>query len=328
VKVSIFFRSSTQTSDLFYLLASLYSFPNSASFREGPTRYLVWQRGQTNLKIFRKFSKTPINTRLFALFWNIIFSGQCAPRPWKGESFLFRECFIVLTITSMKRGEPLLPNLVCTVFVFLLLASAKTGFAQPKEGGSPDDWRQLFDGASLNGWRHVGLGGFKVKDGMLMTEGGMGLLWYTGEKFSNCQIKAVFKLSSAKDDSGVYVRIPERPTDASDGFNFGYEVQIDNSGDPWHRTGCLYSVTRAQSTVLANVGEWNTMIITLFGPRTRVHVNGVLVTDHLEENRNAEKTKWYEGERRPRPDAGFIGLQNHDAKTSVYFKEISARRLK
>ena len=38
------------------------------------------------------------------------------------------------------------------------------------------DWKQLFNGKDMTGWEHVGPGRFIVEDGMLRTEGGMGLL--------------------------------------------------------------------------------------------------------------------------------------------------------
>ena len=34
----------------------------------------------------------------------------------------------------------------------------------------------LFNGKNLDGWEHVGPGSFLVRDGILETEGGMGLL--------------------------------------------------------------------------------------------------------------------------------------------------------
>ena len=46
----------------------------------------------------------------------------------------------------------------------------------------------MFDGKDLNGWEHVGPGRFVLEDGLLKTEGGMGLLWYKGRKFGNCTI--------------------------------------------------------------------------------------------------------------------------------------------
>src|SRR5271167_866263 len=39
-------------------------------------------------------------------------------------------------------------------------------------------WRELFDGHSLQGWRHVGPGSFSVQKGLLVSSGGMGLLYW------------------------------------------------------------------------------------------------------------------------------------------------------
>ena len=40
----------------------------------------------------------------------------------------------------------------------------------------------LFNGKDLTGWEHVGPRSFSVEHGLLKSEGGMGLLWYTPEK--------------------------------------------------------------------------------------------------------------------------------------------------
>jgi len=34
---------------------------------------------------------------------------------------------------------------------------------------------------------------------------------------------------------------------------------------------------------------------------------------------------WFEPVRGPRPDTGYIGLQNHDGRTKTYFKEVSVK---
>ena len=51
----------------------------------------------------------------------------------------------------------------------------------------------LFTGKNLDGWQHVGPGSFVVEDGLLKTNGGMGLLWYTREKLQNCVVQLVFR---------------------------------------------------------------------------------------------------------------------------------------
>ena len=182
------------------------------------------------------------------------------------------------------------------------------------------EWRSLFDGESLEGWEQVGPGRFVVEDGMLRTEGGMGLLWFTKEKFADAEIRVEFKLGSPTANSGVFVRIPEPPESPWDAVHGGYEVQIDESGDAFHRTGVLYSLTEALAE--PELGEWNELLITLDGAETRVAVNGVEVTRFREGDAVPERKEEWEPERGRRPVAGYIGLQNHGDKDAVYFRDI------
>lgn len=72
-------------------------------------------------------------------------------------------------------------------------------------------------------------------------------------------------------------------------------------------------------------GAWNVLDITLEGPRTIVFLNGVKVTDYTEGQAVAPKRKRWEPERGPRPDSGYIGLQNHSDKDTVYFREVAVK---
>jgi hypothetical protein len=74
----------------------------------------------------------------------------------------------------------------------------------PAGEAQADGWRPLFDGKSLDGWEHVGPGKMVVDDGLLCTEGGMGLRWYTREMFGNCTIRLVYKTTSKESNSGVF----------------------------------------------------------------------------------------------------------------------------
>ena len=69
--------------------------------------------------------------------------------------------------------------------------------------------RALFNGKNLDGWQQIGPGSFVVKDAMMKTEGGMGMLWYTREKITRARLRVVFKLTGKEADSGVFIRIPE-----------------------------------------------------------------------------------------------------------------------
>lgn len=186
---------------------------------------------------------------------------------------------------------------------------------------------QLFNGHDLSGWQMAGPGRFFVDNGMMKTEGGMGLLWYTGRKIGNETLRVVFKTTGERDNSGVIVRLAEPPPDAWYGVHNGYEIQIDAAGpDEWHQTGSIYSLSRALKKAQRPTGEWNVMEIQLDGQLTRISLNGELVNEFRGGQKAPERKLWYEPVRGPRPDIGFIGLQNHDPRSAVYFKEVSVSR--
>ena len=93
--------------------------------------------------------------------------------------------------------------------LMLLLAILTFGFlaAGAENGG----WKQLFNGKDLTGWKHVGPGRHYVEDGFIKSEGGMGLLYWTGGKVGNCTIRVVFRMRDHNSNSGVFIRIPIEP---------------------------------------------------------------------------------------------------------------------
>lgn len=196
------------------------------------------------------------------------------------------------------------------------------------------DWKQLFNGKDLVGWKHVGPGEMVVKDGLIKTSGGMGLLYWTGGQLGDCVIRVVYKMDHENDNSGVFIRIPLEPRDAWMPVNYGYEVQIDNSADEHHSTGVVYSFSKALARPGKPGPEWNTMEIILDGPHTRVTVNDVKVTDFTEGDsvppNSPEDDLNDHGppKRGPRSNDGYIGLQNHSDKDVVYFKEVAVKMLK
>ncbi|MBV8571893.1 MAG: DUF1080 domain-containing protein [Acidobacteriaceae bacterium] len=208
----------------------------------------------------------------------------------------------------------------------LAIAAAGALVAAPKP-----EWKQLFNGKNLDGWKHVGKGSMSVENGLIQTHGGMGLLYWTESKLGDCVLKVVYKMRDQNDNSGVFIRIPVPPTEAWMPVNYGYEVQIDNVApgeDEYHVTGTLYSLTKPLARPGKPGPEWNTMEITLDGPRTIVTVNGVKVTDYTEGEPVPPKKLDFEPERGLRPNFGYIGLQNHSDNDVVFFKEVAVRPLK
>ena len=195
------------------------------------------------------------------------------------------------------------------------------------------DGQALFNGKDLSGWaripRHEGAPadqqpGFVVRDGLLVSlpDAPEDDLWYTRAKIGNATLRVVYKVSARDANSGVFIRIPAEPKSEDDAINKGIEVQIDEAGDDWHCTGVLYSMTQAKARPYKPVGEWNTLEITLRGPRTIVKLNGVLVTDYDGVAPVPPKKGRYEPERGPRPDSGYIAVQHHGGAATVWFKEI------
>jgi hypothetical protein len=218
--------------------------------------------------------------------------------------------------------------------LFGALALVTSAFAQDENvcKGDPDKWQELFNGKDLTGWKHVGPGSDTVEDGLIRTHGGMGLLYWTGGKIGNCIIHVVYKMRDVNDNSGVFIRIPIEPREEWMPVHYGFEVQIDNvhpGEDEYHETGMLYSLTKPLVNHAWKPGpEWNTMDITLDGPRTIVMLNGIKVTDYTDGDPVPARKFDFEPQRGPRPNFGWMGLQNHSDDDIVFFKEVAIKPLK
>jgi hypothetical protein len=186
-------------------------------------------------------------------------------------------------------------------------------------------WKHLFNGRDLTGWKMVGPGEFAVENGQLKTSGGMGLLYYAGEKLGNCTLRVVFRTLKPKDNSGVFIRLPEQPRDPWYAVHNGYEVQIDGVEDDWHYTGSLYSLSKVTARTQKGPGKWNRLDIVLRGQRTIIYLNGKKVNEFDGNQPVPPRQRWYEPVRGPRPDSGYAGLQNHNPRDTVYFRQVSVR---
>ena len=119
----------------------------------------------------------------------------------------------------------------------------------------------LFDGTSLAGWTmstirnqpgHDDPGRFILTDAALEAIPGtdLGLLWHATPTPANFVLKLEWRTWRAEDNSGVFVRFPHPDSKNYDntafvGVDFGFEVQIDQLGQPdgagVPRTGAIYS---------------------------------------------------------------------------------------
>ncbi|HXJ55759.1 MAG TPA: DUF1080 domain-containing protein [Verrucomicrobiae bacterium] len=275
-------------------------------------------------------------------------------------------CHRILTIHGSRRSPG---SWFCFLVALASLGVLPQLDGAPAGSAADSAWRPLpliKDGKVDPSWLHVGWGGFVVDEGTLRAEcdaKGLGLLVYQKERLGNCQIRVVFKGKEPKSNSGVYVRLDDgilkeagrtgaafardaagKPSvesmeqmkasgEKEEGpwyaVHHGYEVQIADAGDPYHRTGAIYSLAPSSAVPKKVGGQWRTMIITLAGERIRVDLDGqrVATFDPSSPNLPARK-QWHEPKREPkRPEVGYLGLQNHDPGDIVWFKEISVRPL-
>lgn len=172
-----------------------------------------------------------------------------------------------------------------------------------------DNFVSIFDGKTLNGWKMAGEGRFVIieSDAALKSDKGGGLLWYSEKEYKDFILKLDWKISDEGDNSGVFVRFPDPDDNPKIAIREGYEVQIDNMvGDRIHQTGAIYDFAAPSKIVSKPPGQWNTMEIQTLGQSYTVIINGQKVTE-------------FTGSR---TTEGHIGLQAHDDKSKVSFRNI------
>jgi sugar phosphate isomerase/epimerase len=170
-----------------------------------------------------------------------------------------------------------------------------------------------------HGWNHYGPGYFELdpKTGVVKSQGGMGLLWYSAKKYGDFVLELDFKCSRKNTNSGIFLRVPEVPT-RDDYVYHSLEIQIYDAGRGVHTTGAAYDAEPPKMNASRPTGEWNHYRITFKGKRLQVELNGKLVLDWEAAPRGKVKDIAPEG---------YIGLQNHDSLSPVYFRDIFVKEL-
>ncbi len=190
----------------------------------------------------------------------------------------------------------------------------------------------MFDGLTANRWRISRIsnqtnndpGKVVIRGGALeMTSGNdIGLLWYTKPMPADYVLRLEWLRFRHDDNSGVFVRFPHPDSKGYNntayvGVDFGFEVQIDELGQPdglpIHRTGAIYNEpaqTLTQQPALP-AGEWNEFEIRVQGQVYTVFLNGMQVTTY---------TNTDPGRGIPSTAAtpSFIGLQTYPGSGMAY----------
>jgi len=210
-------------------------------------------------------------------------------------------------------------NLIILLSVFILV-SCKS---------NEPEWTELFNGKDLTGWTaNEHPGSFKVEDGLLVANGPISHLFYSGDfnkgVFRNFELKAMVKTEPGS-NSGIIFHTQEQPYGP---LLRGYEIQINNSyerpGDfqELKKTGSIYGIRNVYYPTVKD-NEWFELSFKVIENQCEVFVNGTKVVDYIQPDNPY----------RPKNDVlkvfsiGRIALQCHDEGSKVYFKSIQVKPL-
>jgi hypothetical protein len=203
-------------------------------------------------------------------------------------------------------------SLIAVTVAFFMVGSNAVQ-AKQKDKKKDGRWIELFNGKDMTGWRMAGKGNFTVEDGALVTHGGMGLLYYEARKFRDFVLEVEWKAAASCNNSGIFVRFPERSDDPWHAVNNGYEIQIGDCDKKglMYQTGSVYSFSPATKLASKPAGEWNRYEIKVVGQHYTITLNG-------------EKVNEFDGSR---GREGYIGLQNHDVLARVSFRRARVKEI-
>jgi choline dehydrogenase-like flavoprotein len=201
---------------------------------------------------------------------------------------------------------------------------------------------ELFNGFDMSKWSMSKIknqppeksnpGSFIIVDGTLESTPGndLGLLWHTEAMPANYVLRLQWLRWDDHGNSGVFVRFPNPNSKGYDntayvGVHFGFEVQIDEYGEPdglaKHKTGAIYdeNVQTLTQQAAKPAGQWNDFEITVDGQDYTVKLNGTQVTKFTNTDPN-----------RGKPSAAgaptFVGVQAHFG-SRVAFRNIRYKQL-
>jgi Domain of Unknown Function (DUF1080) len=206
------------------------------------------------------------------------------------------------------------------------------------------EFRSLFDGKSLQGWKALDMSYWSVRDGAITGQSTAAhpcrtnqfIVWQGGD-VADFELKLKFRVSGNGKNSGVQFRSVMRP----DGQAVGYQADIYQSGgylggvcDEMHkRKGPELLTTNGKRTVIDAAGkrtatdlgataslkpaaEWNEYHILAQGQTITLSINGVKCSELIDQEEGHFDLK------------GILGLQLRSGEPmTVQFKDIQFREL-
>jgi hypothetical protein len=185
---------------------------------------------------------------------------------------------------------------------------------------SAPDWKPLFNGKDLSGWKNNGQEKWIVEDGTILCESTANKYGYltTEKTYRNFDLRLKFK-GEAEGNSGVFLRSKITGIDPEHGPDIeGMQVEVDPSAGK-HTGGLYESGGRGWVAMPTEAGEkavkpgaWNDLEVSAYGNHIVTQVNGVKIVNFTD---SAQKF-----------NAGVVGLQIHTGGgVKMRWKDISIR---
>ena len=222
----------------------------------------------------------------------------------------------LLTLTTALA----LPSLPVTARAADPPAAAPAPAATPAAGefhplfpanGVPEGW-------VLRHWADVskpaeGTPVWTVKDGILTSSGDRGCWFLSTREYGDFELKYEFKLGP-RGNSGLALRAPDKGDPAFDGMEMQMaDLRYNPAAKPSELTGGIYRAI-APAEQVYKPEDWNSVHITLKGPRLTIVMNGRTIHD-TDLSTHTETVLLHDGKTqapllKDRPRRGRIGFQN------------------
>jgi hypothetical protein len=177
----------------------------------------------------------------------------------------------------------------------------------------------ISDGTWTN-WRvNENPGAWSIVNGAFRANGSRSHNFYYGPlaPFQDFELKVDVKTEPVS-NGGIYIHTRYQDQDWPKG---GYEIQVNNTHSDWRKTASVYAVQDVKEQY-AQDNKWWTQHIVVKGHNIKVYIDGKLVNDYTEEPGRKAGTDF---ERIL--SGGTIGLQAHDPKSVVLYKNIRVKKL-
>ena len=200
------------------------------------------------------------------------------------------------------------------IFVLMMVVCGWVGCSTSK----PQPVSQsLFNGRDMTGWVVMHGGDWTVEDGVLVGRNGQN--WSTDPEVSGSWLRSersyqnfILDLEyTIEGNSGIFIRSGLEKNPAFTGY--AMQVLSDHGRAPSKGSaGGLYDVIAPTQNMTRPTGQWNQARILVEASRIQIILNGELVVDFDDATRST---------------GGYIGLQNHDDKSVVKFRNIRITEL-